>query len=269
MESSKKSANLHIAGGSIESKIAFMKSSKTWNSNQPISSLRENLKAVQSIIDGDSKDKDANNPKDFQNLLYKYTESGGNENYHRTLLNLDVEMDTEADMPFLLCPLNRYSPDKHLFRSPWTSNYYPKASSTDKNADDSNDKDELKELFNEPYQELAGFETRANEMFNFYAELYHNGEKGLATSVYVTDYEPNEFIEVIFLLKKKQEESTWSTAHHFKIILQSDKTKFICFSGVYSQFISNGVELSFKNDLRDEFTTKEIQKDTVHKHYIA
>jgi hypothetical protein len=165
-------------------------------------------------------------------------------------------------MPFLICPLNRYSLDKHLFRSPWTSNYYPEA----------NKGNDFKELFNEAHLELSNFESRANEMFNFYAELYYNGQKGLVTSVYIIDYEPNEFIEMIFLLKKTEEGSEgniFCTVHHFKILLQSDKTKFICFSGVYSNVKSDGFEMSFKNDIRDEFTTKDNIKTGIHKYYIS
>lgn len=94
-------------------------------------------------------------------------------------------MDTEEEMPFLLCPLNRYSEEKHLFRSPWTSLYFPEC----------NKGDNFKERFGEAYQELSSLEKRANELFNFYGELYYNGEEGLVTSVYIIDYEKDEFLE--------------------------------------------------------------------------
>jgi hypothetical protein len=49
MDNIKKTPNLHIAGASIESKLAFMKSSKTWNSNLPISDIRETMNGNDSL----------------------------------------------------------------------------------------------------------------------------------------------------------------------------------------------------------------------------
>ena len=132
-------------------------------------------------------------------------------------------MDTEEEMPFLLCPLNRYDEDLHLFRSPWSSKFFP----------EKNRGEDFKELFGEAYQTLSAFEKRANELYNFYAELYHGGEEGLATSVYALDFERDQFIECIFLLKKTHEKSKWSTVHHFRINFMGNRIQIICLSGVY------------------------------------
>lgn len=138
-------------------------------------------------------------------------EAVGADWYNKLLVDLDEEMDTVEEMPFLLSPFNRYSVEKHLFRSPWTSQYFP----------ESNKGDDFRELFGEAYQELSGMERRANELFYNYGEMYHGGRKGLVTSFYIIDYERDELIECIFLLKKKTDNSLWSTCHYFKILFKN------------------------------------------------
>ena len=160
-------------------------------------------------------------------------------------------------MPFLLCPFNRYNLEKHLFRSPWSSQYFL----------EKNKGEDFKELFGEAHQELSGLEKRANELFNFYAELYHGGQESLATSFYIIDFERDEYIEGIFLLKKTTEESVWSTSHYFKITLKKDRTTFTCYSGVYTTMRVNGIEISYKNDAKEEVVIKDTNKD--NKFYVA
>jgi hypothetical protein len=89
-------------------------------------------------------------------------------------------------------------------------------------------------------------------LFNFYAEMYHNGSKDLATSFYIIDYERDEFIECIFLLKKTTENSSWSTFHHFKLLLRPEKTTISCLSGVYSKLNYKSCETSYKNQAKSE-----------------
>ena len=163
-----------------------------------------------------------------------------------------METDTEEEMTFLCCPFNRYRLEKHLFRSPWSSNYFPVA----------NKGSDFKEKFGEPYQELAMFEKRANELFNFYAELYHNGSEGLSTSFYVIDYERDEYIEGIFLLKKTDKDSLWSTSHHFKISYSGSKLTVNCFSAIYAKIKINDVEVSYKNDCKVENMESNFKFDT-------
>mmetsp|Transcript_14342 Transcript_14342/g.14324 ORF Transcript_14342/g.14324 Transcript_14342/m.14324 type:complete len:119 (-) Transcript_14342:500-856(-) len=118
-------------------------------------------------------------------MLTSLTGGSGIESFHKFLIDLDVEMDTIEEMPFLICPLNRYSEDRYLFRSPWSSEFFP----------EKNKGDDFKEFFGEAYNELSTLENRANEIFNFYGELYYAGEEGLTTSVYIMDYEKDELIE--------------------------------------------------------------------------
>ena len=143
-------------------------------------------------------------------------------------------------MPFIICPFNRYSFEAHLFRSPWSSKYFP-----EKNRDPS-----FKQMYGEAHQELKSLEQYGNEMFNFYGELYY-GIEGLATSFYIIDYEKGEFIECIFLLQKKEGGSKWSTCHHFKILLQTDRTSFSCHSSVHSTLSNYKNTSQFESSVKD------------------
>jgi hypothetical protein len=199
----------------------------------PLKDLRKANQAMRDILETDPEAKPESECEKYQEAIFSLVGVMGNDSYHKICLDLDIEMDTGEDTPFLLCPFNRYSPETYLFRSPWSYQYFPE----EKKGED------FKELFGEAYQEIVSLEKRANEMFNFYAELYHNGQEGLATSFYIIDYESDELIEGIFLLKKTTDTSAWNTFHHFKIALKKDRTTFTCYSGVYAKVTINGCQI--------------------------
>ena len=254
---SNKKPSLHSSGWTShsESKIAHLKSKKLVNLFIPMSDIRLVNASLKSLIGLDAQKISSSDSEKIinQNTVSVLTEAVGYDWYSKILLDLDDEIDTQEEMPFIICPFNRYSPEKHLFRSPWSSQYYP----------EENKGDDFRELFGEAYQELSGMERRANELFYNYGEMYHGGRKGLVTSFYIIDYERDQLIECIFLLKKKTESSIWSTSHYFKIIFKDkEKIYFNCISAVYSKTTLSGWEISHKNDSKVEQSVKEGKNDT-------
>ena len=128
-----------------------------------MSDLKQTNESLRTLIGLDTSKADWSESEKVknQNTVSMLIEAVGADWYNKLLVDLDEEMDTVEEMPFLLSPFNRYSVEKHLFRSPWTSQYFP----------ESNKGDDFRELFGEAYQELSGMERRANELFYNYGEM--------------------------------------------------------------------------------------------------
>lgn len=115
-------------------------------------------------------------------------------------------MCSRTGRAFLVCDYNR---DGDCYRSPWSNEYYPPATSTD---------DPVL-----PSPSLRKLEIAANDAFDTYRDLYFEG--GLS-SVYFWDLDsPNSFAAVV-LIKKVNEETQagWDSIHVFEVSTPPSKS---------------------------------------------
>ncbi|CAH2355038.1 F-actin-capping protein subunit beta [[Candida] railenensis] len=128
------------------------------------------------------------------------------------LSSVDVPLESrtcpDTGKEFLCCDYNR---DGDSYRSPWSNKYVPAPSV---NEDDP-------PPF--PSDSLRQLETKANESFDIYRDLYYEGS-GIS-SVYLWDTEDEETLDSfagVVLLKKQTDDKSgsWDSIHVFEVIAE-------------------------------------------------
>lgn len=148
---------------------------------------------------------------------------------------LKVLTDSSNNKPYLGCDYNR---DGDNYRSPYNNQYYPV-------------NDEEAPF---PSSTLRQLETKANESFDIYKDLYY--ENSGVSSVYLWDTEEDDSLEMfagVVLFKKLIDNNNWDSIHVFEVNQNGSSYEYKLTTSIILNLDANNNDMSLSGNLTRQF----------------